>query len=224
MKARGLPWLVSLAALGVTVVVIWPALLPPPPAVCEFEGVRPVRHPDAERIEAVLLERAPGWGLTLRSHVARAIAEESEAAGFDPLFVLAVIEVESEFREQATSVMGARGLMQLRGPTLGWVAQREGLKLTRAELESDPALNVRLGVRYLRYLKDSFRGRLDLALMAYNAGPNRVRGALKAKTTDTWASYVSAVRREYAALKRAHGEAGDLALASRETVDDVLVR
>jgi soluble lytic murein transglycosylase len=123
--------------------------------------------------------------------------------------------VESEFREHATSVVGARGLMQLRPTTLVWVAQREGVKLSRAELEADPALNVRLGVRYLKYLKELFRGRLDFALMAYNCGPNKLIGALKKSNTEPWHNYVRAVRREYAVLKKAHGESGDWTMASR---------
>lgn len=193
-----------------------PLVEPPPPAVMEVEGVRPVRHADFERIDAVLRQRAPGWGIELREHVSQAIAEESERAALDPLLVLALIEIESEFQQYATSVVGARGLMQLRPATLQWVAQREGLKLSRAELEADPALNVRLGVRYLKYLRELFRGRLDLALMAYNAGPNRLIGGLKARNTDAWQNYLRAVQREYAVLKRAHGEPGDWTLASRE--------
>lgn len=197
---------------------------PPAPTRLMMEGVQPLRHPDFSRIEAVLEARAPGWGLHLRQHVAQAIAEESAQAGVDPLLVMAIIEVESEFREQATSVVGARGLMQVRPATLSWVAAREGLKLSRAELEADPSLNVRLGVRYLRYLTDSFRGRLDLALMAYNAGPNRLRGSLKVDSGETWQGYVRAVKREYAVLKRAHGEPGDWSLAMREQIRDTATR
>ncbi len=202
----------SLATIG------WclrPLLEAPAPTRLEVEGARQVRPPEFDRIMSVLNERAPGWGMELREHVAQAIAEESDAAGLDPILIMAVIDVESEFQQQATSVVGARGLMQIRSATLMWVAQREGVKLSRAELESDPAINVRLGVRYLKYLKELFRGRLDLTLMAYNAGPNRLKAGLKEKNTDQWVNYVRAVRREYAVLKRSLGESGDWALASR---------
>ncbi len=196
----------------------------PEPSRLEVEGVRPVHHPDFERIDRAVAARAPGWGIELREHVAQAIAEESERAGLDPMLVLALIQVESEFEQRAESIMGARGLMQLRPTTLAWVAQREGIKLSQAELENDPSLNVRLGVRYLKYLKDLLRGRLDLALMAYNAGPNRVIAAYKAKNLDAWQNYVAAVRREYAVLKRAHGEPGDWTLATRELFEDTAAR
>lgn len=211
-------WALPVVAAACVATIGWslrPLAEPPVATAVRVEGAAKVRHPDFARIEATLLERAPGWGIELREHVAEAIAEESERAGLDPMLVLAVIDVESEFRQHATSVVGARGLMQLRPTTLVWVAQREGVKLSRAELEADPALNVRLGVRYLKYLKELFRGRLDFALMAYNCGPNKLLGAIKGKNTEPWHNYVRAVRREYALLKAAHGESGDWTLASR---------
>lgn len=211
-------WTLSLVVVASVATIGWslkPLAEPPAATRVQTDGMRPVRHPDFARIEATLLLRAPGWGIELRGHVAEAIAEESDRAGLDPLLVMALIQVESEFQQHATSVVGARGLMQVRPTTLAWVAQREGVKLSRAELAADPSLNVRLGVRYLKYLKELFRGRLDLALMAYNAGPNRLLGGLKAGNTELWHNYVRAVRREYAVLKRAHGEPGDWTMASR---------
>jgi hypothetical protein len=179
--------------------------------------VREVRHPDFERIDAVLRARAPGWGVLLRSHVAEAIAEESDRAGFDPLLVLAVISVESEFQEGAISQVGAKGLMQVRPTTLFYVAEREGLRLSAREIESDPSLNVRLGVRYLKSMCDQFGGNLDLALMAYNAGPTRVFGLAQQRgALEPLQGYPRAVRTRFAMLKLAHGEQGDWALASRE--------
>lgn len=209
-------WIAVVAASVTVTAVAWsPLFAPPPTPVLEVVGVQAVRHPDFERIDAVLKQRAPGWGLSLRTHVAQAIAEESEAAGLDPMLVLALITVESEFHQGAQSVVGARGLMQLRPTTLYFVAEKEGLKLSRAELEADPSLNVRLGVRYLKAMKEQFRGNLDLALMAYNAGPNRLIQALKARNTEAYQGYVRAVRRNFALLKAAHGESGDWTLASR---------
>lgn len=205
----------ALASLTVTAVALRPLAEPPPPAGLQAVGVQEIRHPDFERIDAVLKERAPGWGLRLRTHVAEAIAEEADAAGLDPMLVLALITVESEFQEEATSVVGAKGLMQVRPTTLYFVAEKEGLKLSRAELDADPSLNVRLGVRYLKAMKERFKGNLDLALMAYNAGPNRLSQALKARNTEAYQGYVRAVRRNFAMLKRSHGESGDWTFASR---------
>lgn len=192
------------------------------PGEAPVEALAPAPPPGFDRVSTLLLERAPGWDLAQRDAVALAIVEESERAGLDPLLVVALIEVESEFEAGAASLMGAQGLMQLRPTTARWVAEREGVVLPPEGLGDDASLNVRLGVRYLRYLLDSFRGRLDLALMAYNAGPNRLRAALRERAAVPerpaleWAPYVRAVRREYGALKLVHGESTDWTLATRE--------
>ncbi|MBL8917339.1 MAG: lytic transglycosylase domain-containing protein [Myxococcaceae bacterium] len=182
--------------------------------------MQPVQNPELERIDAVLARRGPGLGLRLREQLAHAIAQESTAAGFDPLLVLAVIDVESDFRDSAVSNMGARGLMQIQPVTLQFIAQREGIKLTAREIEADPSLRVRLGIRYLKYLSTRFGNDLDLALMAYNAGPTRVYLAARQRELDQFRGYVQAVRREYAGLRREHGEAGDWAFASREVAGE----
>lgn len=209
------------------VVTAWqlaPVVRPVEPTAIEVSGVAVVRHPDFERIREVLVSRTPGWGIELRDRVAEAIAEESQQAGLDPLLVLALIEVESEFRQGATSVVGARGLMQIRPATLEWVARREGLKLTLPELQADPSLNVRLGIRYLKYLRELFKGRMDLALMAYNAGPNKLSQSLKARQLGNWQNYVRAVEREYSTLKLAQGEFDDGTLASRDAIGQSAAR
>ena len=61
--------------------------------------------------------------------------------------------------------------MQLRGPTLRQEMERSGLAPAIDPL--DPVANVRAGIRYLRRLLRAF-GSMDVALMAYNAGPNRI--------------------------------------------------
>src|SRR5438309_1362460 len=113
---------------------------------------------------------ATGWGQEEVRRQARELAEklsrqrrelerrleDGKRAGYDPLLILAIIDVESEFDEEAVSSAGARGLMQIQPTTLYFVAQKAGLKLAREEVASDPALQVRLGIRYLRALNDRF--------------------------------------------------------------------
>jgi soluble lytic murein transglycosylase-like protein len=117
----------------------------------------------------------PSLDVGERGRLAAVIVREAEEARLDPLLVLAVIEVESSFDADALSGAGARGLMQLREPTLRGELRRHGLEGDPA----DPIDNVRAGVRYLRRLMDSFPGE-EVALMAYNAGPNRILGFLRA--------------------------------------------
>ena len=95
----------------------------------------------------------------------------------DPLLVLALIEVESALRPGRRSPSrGARGLMQLREPTLRREVERARARVGRTR--TIPSSNVQAGIRYLRRLLDAF-GREEVALMAYNAGPNRILGYLR---------------------------------------------
>jgi soluble lytic murein transglycosylase-like protein len=93
--------------------------------------------------------------------------------GVDPLTVLAVIQVESQFDPSATSSAGAVGLMQLQPETARELAAELGLQWTGDELLVDPDVNVMLGTYYLRQLRDRF-GDQDAALAAYCSGPSLV--------------------------------------------------
>nr|WP_216608662.1 lytic transglycosylase domain-containing protein [Myxococcus xanthus] len=175
-----------------------------------------VISPEASLIDAVLARRAPDLGLTLRRQLIQAIAEEAGRLAYDPLLILAIIDVESDFTEDAVSVKGARGLMQIKPSTLHFLAEKEGLRLSREEVTADTALCVRLGIRYLRSLQERFGGDLDLALMAYNAGPTRIRNAIKQGELERFRRYPRAVRRDFRRFREGHGLGGDWALAQRE--------
>jgi soluble lytic murein transglycosylase-like protein len=172
---------------------------------------------DFETIDRVLTRRAPELGITMRRQLGVAISEESKRAGYDPLLVLAIIDVESDFDEEAISSKGARGLMQIKPTTLHFLAKKEGLRLSREEVASDPALCVRLGIRYLRELHDKF-GDLELALMAYNAGPTRIRRALASHETENFRRYPNKVRQDYHRFRKGVGLDADWTLASRSVV------
>ncbi|ACL65996.1 Lytic transglycosylase catalytic [Anaeromyxobacter dehalogenans 2CP-1] len=142
---------------------------------CGASGCEPEADPLVEAIDAQIAARMPGLADGDRTRLASTIVLEAEAARIDPLLVLALIEVESSFDARALSGAGAKGLMQLRESTLRRELERVGLP---AGDPHDPVLNVRAGVRYLRRLLDAF-GREEVALMAYNAGPNRILGYLR---------------------------------------------
>lgn len=173
---------------------------------------------DGRIIDEVLARRAPGLGLTLRRQLGAAVADESRRAGYDPLLILAIIDVESDFSEDAVSNKGARGLMQVKPSTLHYLAAQEGLRLTPSEVASDATLSVRLGIRYLKDLQGRFKGDLDLALMAYNAGPTRIRKALRTGGDKGFRRYPAQVRREFKRFREGQGLGGDWALAQREVV------
>lgn len=186
-----------------------------PPRVVEPSRFE-VTAPNAALIDGVLAKRAPGLGLTLRRQIVLAIAEEAGRAGYDPLLILAIIDVESEFTQQAVSDKNARGLMQIQPYTLHFLAEKEGLRLSREEIAADPALGVRLGIRYLRTLQDQFNGDLDLALMAYNAGPTTIWQARKQGELDTFRVYCRLIHRDFRRFREGEGLDGDWALAQSE--------
>lgn len=83
----------------------------------------------------------------------------------DALLVAAIVSVESGFSPRARSPRGAQGLMQVR-PAVAAAYGVDDL--------NDPYANVEVGSRYLRGLMKDYKGDLELALAAYNAGPAAV--------------------------------------------------
>ena len=72
--------------------------------------------------------------------------------------------------------------------TLYFLSQKEGLKLSRDKMAADPALQVRLGIRYLKQLHQRF-GNLDVALMAYNDGPTQIATLLHKRQIDEYRNW-----------------------------------
>ena len=95
----------------------------------------------------------------------RTLAREAEEIfGLDAALVLAVIRAESSFNHEAQSPAGAQGAMQIMPGT------QEELGLIDP---FDPRANVYAGSEYLMHQLQRF-GNVELALAAYNAGPESV--------------------------------------------------
>ena len=114
------------------------------------------------------------WGFFRGVSYKNVINHYSGVYKFDPLFVMAIVKVESNFRKKAKSQAGAVGLMQLLKGTAMEMAEDLGIEnLSEADLEK-PEINIRLGFHYLNKLKEQFGGNEIEILAAYNAGKARV--------------------------------------------------
>lgn len=106
-----------------------------------------------------------------------------EASDLSPRLLEAIAYVESRFRFNAVSPKGAIGMMQLMPGTAGDLGVDP----------RDPAQNAHGGAAYLRQMLAMFDNNVELAVAAYNAGPNAV---LKHKGVPPYAetrAYVAAV-------------------------------
>lgn len=156
---------------------------------------------EVEQVVRYLEWRAPAtMDPPLRRQVATAILDECRIAGLDPYYILAVIEVESDFEPGAVSSRDAHGLMQLRDVTIREIKRLEDVP-DGAGTEPEEVLNVRLGIRYLAHLERMY-GNRAVALAAWNAGPGAVRRELaeNGEVPDRWLAFSRRVMREHRRL------------------------
>jgi len=93
------------------------------------------------------------------------IREIASKFRIDVPLIHSIIRAESNYNSSAVSPKGAIGLMQLMPAT----AKQYGVKNLY-----DPQENIEGGVKYLNDLIRAYRGKTDLVLAAYNAGPEAV--------------------------------------------------
>ena len=133
--------------------------------------------------------------------VSALLQREATRHALDVELVKAIVAAESGFNARAVSPAGALGLMQVMPDTARMLGLQGDAKQTVEQKLTDPETNVRLGTRYLRQLLAQFRGRADLAVAAYNAGPGAVRRRMAVPPYTETQNYVRTVLAIYQTLQ-----------------------
>jgi soluble lytic murein transglycosylase-like protein len=141
-----------------------------------------------------LVPRATGQATKVRDTAAwdLHIAQAAQKYNVPQELVRAIIVAESNFRPEATSRVGARGLMQLMPNTAAAMFVNDLF---------DPVQNIYGGTRYLRILANQFDGDLTKTIAAYNAGPEAVRRASGIPSFAETQAYVRKVLKLYRIYK-----------------------
>lgn len=106
--------------------------------------------------------------------IANSVYEESQRYDIDYRLILAVMKVESNFKNDAISRKGARGLLQVKPSLARHISKTSDISIKGTRCLHEPEKNIKIGVYYLSRLLDRFED-LYTALHAYNVGPRKVK-------------------------------------------------
>jgi soluble lytic murein transglycosylase len=166
-------------------------------------GVQTVKHVQTaahhddtiENIVSYLEEQMPGMSEDSLREIANYVFTESRERELDYRLVLAVMKVESNFKQDAVSSKGARGLLQIK-PSLGrGIAETLGVTWSSDRILHEPGKNIKFGVYHLSQLMEDFET-LQWALYAYNSGSTKAR-ELSARHKQPGLRFAKAVLQEY---------------------------
>jgi soluble lytic murein transglycosylase len=111
--------------------------------------------------------------------VVSTVCDQSRERDLDYRLVLALIKVESNFKQDVVS-KGAHGLFQMKPSTAKSVAKGAGVSWNGSQCLYEPDKNIKLGVYHLSKLVDDFKS-VTTALHAYNAGTGNARMSRKSE-------------------------------------------
>ena len=154
-------------------------------------GERDLLKLQLDRANAIMASSAK---YQIPADVAASIYDIALSEGIDPALGFQLVKIESDFRSNARSPMGAIGYTQVQVATARFYQPG----VTERALMTDRELNLRIGFRFLNDLLTKFDRDTHLALLAYNRGPAKVADILS-KGGDPTNGYSDAVLEGYKA-------------------------
>ena len=123
----------------------------------------------------------------------RIIREAARRHGLSEPLIKAIIKAESNFNPRAVSKKGAKGLMQIMPKNFNSLNIRNPF---------NPRENIMGGAKYFKHLHTRYKGKLPLALAAYNAGPQAVDRYKRIPPFPETRNYVEKVMKYYYVYKK----------------------
>ena len=123
------------------------------------------------------------------------MCDEARQRDLDYRLALAVIKVESNFKQDVVSEKGAEGLFQIMPSLARYIAKDAGVKCNGTQCLREPDNNIKLGVYHLSKLVGDFES-LPTALHAYNVGTDKAK-ARDPNADEPKTEFTKRVLREY---------------------------
>jgi uncharacterized coiled-coil protein SlyX len=144
-------------------------------------------------------------GTPLDFETACIVVEYANQFELNPSLILAVIDLESNFKQYEVGAADDRGYMQIIPSTEKWLANEYGDKIGVTydpEKIFDPEYNIGLGAAYLSLLKNVHGEDYNRILSEYNRGPYNLRRYYEANNTyvTTYSRVVLSREKKYLAF------------------------
>lgn len=135
------------------------------------EGHRDLNYLVYKKLERSMSKEWKSW----LPQMTEVLITECRKRDMDPVFVLAIIQTESQFNTYAKGRVGEIGLMQVRPETAAWIARKYQLPWQGVNSLYDPITNIKIGITYFAHLRSQFESRPHHYVPAYNMGPKNLR-------------------------------------------------
>jgi Soluble lytic murein transglycosylase and related regulatory proteins (some contain LysM/invasin domains) len=136
-----------------------------------LDGHRDLNYLVYKKLENSLSSEWKGW----LPQITKELIKECQRQDMDPIFVMAIIQTESQWNTYAKGTSGEIGLMQILPQTATWIAKKYRLEYRGESSLYDPITNLKIGITYFAHLRSQFESRAHHYVPAYNMGPTNLR-------------------------------------------------